>query len=146
MLTRESLRQKLSQLPTEISAAHIEKLEYFPDDFHSSSTEELVVLYRGEKSAFEDILGFWVETQKRMNLNGKEEFLFSCLESAECQPLSEQNFTNFLSFSQSLNKPFIINPNGKYVRGLQMSSDWDDVAIVGEFEQEYISYNWETTA
>lgn len=139
MFTREELIEKSSLLVDE-SQTLIEVIEFTPDDFPSSSSEECIAICRGSQSDFESALHFWVLAQQVIGWSGREEYL------AVFQPISEQDFGLRLNQIRGLKYPLFVTPKGKYIQGQRMSNEWYAFSALAEFESEYISFNWDTTA
>lgn len=171
MFTREELVVKLPSLLIQPKPA-IEVMQFAPDDFPSSSSEEYIQLCRGIESDFENAVHFWVASQQCQDWNGREEYILPYLQEATCQPMDEEAFILILSQTQRLKplpriivtyvahpeyiqldrqtqefkRPIIVTPKGKYVWGQQMANEWNDSSALAEFEHEFIAFNWETTA
>jgi hypothetical protein len=128
------------------STTPIESILFEPDDFPSSSSEETISFCRGLKSDFESPIHFWIRAQHCVNWAGREEFFLPYIHTAVCQPESEPNFMNLLNRTQGLRSPIIIVPRGNFMWGQLMMDEWNDTAAIAEFEYEYISFHWDTTA
>jgi hypothetical protein len=124
----------------------IESIEFTPEDFPSNSSEEFIRICRGAKPDFKDAMHFWVVAQRQQNWTYREEHFLTYLSTAVCQPLKEEEFAAMLSQTRGLKHPVVFTAKGKYVWGQKMSDEWDDTSALAEFEHEYLSFQWETTA
>lgn len=145
MFTREELigaSELLANRPKPL----VEVLNFTSDDFPSGSSEETIMICRGSQFNFESALHFWVAAQQCADWSGREAYFLPCLKEAVCQPLTEQAFMLMLRQTCGLKHPLVITPKGEYVGGQRMADECCDYSALAEFEHEYLSFNWETTA
>lgn len=89
---------------------------------------------------------FWVVSQQSENWYGREEFLLSYFNEVACHMIDEKEFVLMMNQTQGLKNPIVLVPKGKYIWGQKMVNEWNDSSALAEFEHEYLSFHWETTA
>ena len=145
MFTQDELLAKLPSL-MEQDAPAVERVEFFPENFDSSSSEETIVVDRGLRTAFDDALQFWVQSLRTQDWNGQDYFL-NYAQTGSFIPIDDAEFYRLVKeYSHSLNALFNLAPKGAFISAMQMHNDWNDIALLAEFEQEYIAFYWATTA
>jgi hypothetical protein len=143
MFTKDDLIEQCASFVE--STTPIESILFEPDDFPSSSSEETISIYRGLKSNFENPVHFWIRAHLSQDQTKRMAYLMPYLHSALYKPVEEQEFMQRLSQADNL-KNIMIKPKGKYLQGLKMIDEWNDFSAIAEFEQEYLSFDWDTTA
>ena len=145
MFTREEL---ITKAPSFIGLPKppVEVISFDQDAFPQPASEESIVICRGVKTNFDNAIHFWVVAMQCEDWEGREEYFLPYLNRAVCQDIDEQEFRLMLNRLQGLKYPIVIKVEGKYFWGQKMADEWDDLAALAEFEHEYLSFHWETTA
>jgi hypothetical protein len=109
--------------------------------------EAAAILHRQHKLMFhQGSMHFWVNSVRVAEKQHGPQVGFSS-ESPLCRPLSEQEFQQVLTRSLcSEGHSIKIHPRGAFVEAHLMFEDWYEVGAVAEFEKEYISIIWSTSA
>lgn len=146
MFTQEELLAKLPRL-MEQDALPMERVEFLPEDFDSSSSEENIVVDRGLKMEFESALQFWVQSLRTQDLAKRQDYILKYARTGKCTQMIAADFDHLIKeYSYSLKTPISLAPKSKFISAMQMYDDWNDIALLAEFEQEYIAFYWATTA
>ena len=138
----------LEQLPSIVNLPprYVEIAEFGQEDFNIPEAEETIEIHRGRKADFEDALQFWIRSLQSRDWNGGDYFV-NYAKDSKCLPLSDDGFKRLIAYySHSLAKPLSLAPRGKFQSGMQMCDEWNDAAIIAEFEDEYVAFYWVTTA
>ncbi len=124
----------------------IQQVEYTHDDFKFPGSEQMIDLHRAKKIDFDNTLQFWVHSLRSQDWNGSNQFL-RYAQSGAFIPMTEAEFSNFIvEYARSLSSPLRLAPKGEFIWAMQMYNAWNDVAVVAEFGEEYVSFYWSTTA
>ncbi|MGI4790548.1 MAG: hypothetical protein ACRYFS_17055 [Janthinobacterium lividum] len=147
MFTLAELLEQLPELITQKSPA-MNQVEYTQFDFVHPDSEESIVIHRGTKTDFESALQFWIHSIYSVQEQdlGLEHLLiyaqagkFVSLPAAEFCLLVEQH-------AYYLRSPLDLPSKGAFISAMQMYDEWDDIALLAEFSEEYLSFYWSTTA
>ena len=142
------LNRLLSQLPelTSRSPFTLERVEFGHSDFAPPDSEQTIEVHRGRREDFDSLLHFWVQSLQSQDWNPGSNY-DNYVKTSDYRPLSEESFVRVvLEHSRSLTKPLPALPLGEFIAGLQMHSQWNEVSVVAEYEQEFVAFYWATTA
>jgi hypothetical protein len=148
MFTRNELLADLRRL-SESPSPRLEKVEFDQCAFDSLSSEESIYAIRGFKRDFPIATLFWVKSLQSQDWEGRAEYFDRYAELGQCSPLTEHEFFELIStYSDRLRKdlPAFVKPRPGFVKAMKMHSDWDDVAAIAEFADEFVAFCWNTTA
>jgi hypothetical protein len=144
MFTADELILKFAAFVERVTP--IESLLFEQDAFPSSSSEDTITICRGLKSDFENSAHFWTRAHLYTNPTIGEPNLLPYLYNALSQPIIEHEFLRKLNRTSDLKVPVIIKPRGEFIGGLKMWDDWNVFSAIAEFENEYLMFDWYTTA
>jgi len=148
MFTRHDLSSELSEL-AERSSPPLEVVHFDELAFTSPDSEESIWSIRGTKAHFSNAMMFWVKSLQAQDWVSRADYFHPYVEQSKCTPLTEEQFFSLISgYSGRLGPPlpaFLRRRNG-FVAALQMYGDWNDVAALAEFLDEYVAFFWSTTA
>ena len=124
----------------------IEQVEYTHDDFKFSASEQIIELHHAKKTHFDDALQFWVHSLRSQDWRDLD-YLLRYAHNSTFRPMTNSEFSRFiLGYTKSLSSPLRLTPKGGFIWAMQMYDAWNDVAVVAEFSEEYVSFYWSTTA
>ena len=67
--------------------------------------------------------------------------------TGKCIHTTAADFNRLIKeYSTSLRMPLSLVPRGGFISAMQMYDDWNDIALLAEFSEEYFSFYWSTTA
>ena len=153
MFTQAELLKQLPKLVEQVSP-HIERVEYTLErveytqyDFKHPESEGSIVIHCGARTAFQGALQFWMHSVRSL---GDQDlgpyFLTRLAKSGKFAGLAATDFYGLAKrYSHDLVSPLILSPKGEFISAMQIYDDWDDIAILAEFQEEYISFYWSTT-
>ncbi len=148
MFTSQELIENSSALML-LPPAEITILSFTQDDFKSTDAEEEIQIHRGDAAQFENGLHFWVKSIQNQDWHNRSEYLFPYLQEGKCLMISEAYF-NQLAWKFTLNlksSPSLpLHSECNFIGALCMYDDWNDVAIVAGYDNEYIAFYWSTSA
>ena len=160
MFTPQNLIQALEQVlaePIPLSETNPVKMQE-----HLGGHEDTFWLFRGDKTAFRDSAHFWAfcmvrqwsrfepDTEKisrtlsRILRNMKVDIpeQYEDVSSDTFQTIVQQ-YSGFLT---ERNIPHTYEWHGDIHRAMRMSDEWNDVAVIGETESEFVAFEWATGA
>lgn len=145
MFTNAELLEQLSHAAN-LPARNVEVTEFDQQDFDPPESEQTIEIHCGKKADFEDALHFWLKSLQSQDWNSGD-YSVNYAKSSLCLPLAEERFMELIAdYSRSSKKPLDLAARGKFQSGMQMHDEWNDVALLAEFEEEYIAFYWATTA
>jgi hypothetical protein len=113
--------------------------------FEDHGWEAAAGLFRTSPGAFDSLLHFWVDCvrtgEQRRCAFGP--FDYSTL---KCEPLSDAAFCDLVKRCFPNIPDIKLAWKGKYLTGVLIAADWNYVSGLAEFEEEYVSVFWSTTA
>lgn len=148
MFSRQQLITELTRLAA-IDSPPLEIVAFGQWDFESPCSEQCIWAFRGTKQDFTNGLLFWVKTLQTQDWAGRESYFASYAASARYEPISEAVFARLVAeYGGSLRKPLpeFLRRLSDFQTGLQMYSEWNDVAVVAELTEAFVAFYWSTTA
>jgi hypothetical protein len=148
VFTPEELTARLPVL-IQCPTSEIVILRFDPFDFKVPDSEESIEIHRGATFKFEDVLHFWVKSVQSQDWSYKAEYFLPYAQGGKYLMLSEGEFNNLVSqYALDLKQPpsLPLHSESRFIGALQMYDDWNDVAAVAAYENEYIGFYWSTTA
>ncbi|MCA9317415.1 MAG: hypothetical protein H6806_04140 [Planctomycetes bacterium] len=116
---------------------------YDQDDFTSRESEQAIRIYMARKPDCDGALQFWLAALR------SEDWSPSGAEAGTCAPMSRSEFATLIrSHAEQLKRPVpseILDPS-RFVAGMAMYTDWDEIGLVADLGDSWLAYFWETTA
>jgi hypothetical protein len=149
MFSRAQWLEKLEAVTDiqDFASDQIQVLEYGHTDFASPSSEQMILIHRGSKTDFSDALGFWMASLFSQDWLGREQYALPYAREGLCREISEEDFDALIeAYAGSLRTPLELPLARGFQDGLKMLDDWNDVAVLAEFEDGFVAFYWSTTA
>jgi hypothetical protein len=148
MFSREEF---LSALPVsfEGTCPLIDAVEFGPDAFRCPCGEEQIRIHRGKRANFKSIVQFWVASLSSQDWKEREAYFLPYLQSGKCRPISENEFNDLVTtYSGELQQRLALPLHSAvgFINAVQMYDEWNDMAAVAEYEDEFVAFYWDTTA
>lgn len=127
----------------------LEVVEFGNQDFDLPCSEQYVWRSRGSKSNFENGLFFWVKCLQSQGCDFSTALVTAYVKSGLCGPIDFDRFSQIVAeYSGSLLTPLPdwLLCRRPYQCGLQMYAEWNDVAIIAQYEEEFVAFFWSTSA
>jgi hypothetical protein len=144
MFTQQELLAELPRL-AQMPQPPFEVDQFEQSDFESPSSEQTLVTVCGTKHAYPSATLFWVKSLQACRTGN----ILPHAKRSLCSPLEESDFFALLAeytatLLQSL--PPYLKPRPGFVTARKMYEEWNDVAAIAEFTDEFVAFFWYTTA
>ena len=112
--------------------------------FENPVGEAVGAAHRGFKRWFGSALEFWIASSRRVtdaypDFRGAEGYDL-------CQPIAEPEFLAIAQQCLHALQRVDLNPQGGFLAALKMSDEWNEIAAVAEYGEEFIALYWTTGA
>jgi hypothetical protein len=142
------LTEAAQSRPQSISALTV--ICFGPDKFKNPASEETLVLhFCSEKHLFESLAAFTITSvcafEEASGLD--QDTCLPLIVEAEVRAITRDELDRITRpLLMGLAQPVELALQGPLVQAVQLFNDWDFVALVGETDNQYFGFYWETTA
>ena len=133
-----------------LDESQFERLEVVHFDNHhftSRCSENFIDAYRASKADIRDPASLWLLTLRPSNW-ARRKHLERYVESSLCRPIeADEYFAEIDKYTETLmmELPEFLRRRDGLLRAQKMREEWDDVAVMGEYERDFVVFHWETT-